>query len=360
MKQFLLFVIVALAILVPDITVHSDARLYAQQEQKGFSETQDRYSMSAMRNKGWKGQGIRVISIVQKRANYTSYRLEFNVDGLREYALLSVPAASTIPQNSHQQAEGLGVLLLLHGYIPPDYYSTERSYPTVFARYANSEFAVIKPDYRGHDRSEGKAEVRDNRFFNIMFYTYDIRQLLASLYAQPLELPGTGTGSVPGAGSVRFSADKLFIMGHSMGGALALRLLQIYSAVQAVSLWGPVSVSLEQTAQQYGQLQPEPAAQIIRQRAQAYGITDLDKLRYNEVRHLRFIRTPLRIHHPDTDESVPIAWTRRLLPRLREANVPVSYFDYPGDNHNIARNQAQVQHSDLQWFRSLAAEPGLN
>ncbi len=46
---------------------------------------------------------------------------------------------------------------------------------------------------------------------------------------------------------------------------------------------------------------------------------------YNQAAQLGWLDVPLRIHHPNSDKSVHIAWTKALLPQLKQAGVAVEY-----------------------------------
>lgn len=303
------------------------------------------YSMDALRQRNWQDTAMKVEGFVRERPQYSSFRLSFVADGYLQYALVSIPQKYL----SGAVREDLPVIFLLHGYIPPAAYSTERSYPVVFARYANSEFIVVKPDYRGHDRSEGRAEAAKAGALNKLLYVVDNLQLLHNIKSQGLNWKGA---------QYRVSPEKIFLMGHSNGGELSLRMLEIQpQSFRAASLWAPVSVSVEESSQFYGRkhgnFNKESWEKSIKAAYQMLGVAEPKDLDYQYAAQLQRISSPLRIHHAASDKSVPIAWTQALRSQLDRATVSYEFFDYPGDDHNLSKNQAAVQASDLRWFRSF-------
>ena len=67
---------------------------------------------------------------------------------MKLFGLLTVPTGS-------KPAAGWPVILLNHGYIPPDEYSTDQSYQRIVSPLAEAGYIVFKPDYRGNGSSPG-------------------------------------------------------------------------------------------------------------------------------------------------------------------------------------------------------------
>ena len=81
-------------------------------------------------------------------SGYNRYIASYQSDGLKLFGLLTVPTGS-------KPAAGWPVILLNHGYIPPDEYSTDQSYKRIVAPLAEAGYIVFKPDYRGNGTSPG-------------------------------------------------------------------------------------------------------------------------------------------------------------------------------------------------------------
>lgn len=276
---------------------------------------------------------ISQISIVYSN---TIKDISYNVDGVKEYALLSIP-------NSPKPDNGYPVIVIIHGYIPPPYYSTQNSYKGVFNRYANSEFLIIKPDLKGHGRSE-----RGNNYdYNTIKLQYP-RDITATL--DHLEVEGL------------IDRENVFVMGHSNGGDTTLRLLvENPKLFRAASLWAPVTVTVEESSfffrengrEKFGMraLESKEAKSYVDSVKEEWGIPD-------SARYLNFldrIVTPVIIRHADTERVVPYYWSEELLKSVKSVNpdLNIELINYSGDDHNLAKNQRVVISADLEWFKTF-------
>jgi len=132
--------------------------------------------------------------------------------------------------------------------------------------------------------------------------------------------------------------------------------------IKAATLWAPVTVKLEEANYFYSKGKRlygleaisdlrstdfiSDSRKVVEQSLKKLGISDINMVRYYP--YLKDIKTPLIIRHPDSDESVPYSWSLEFTKKL-----PVNIINYPGDNHNIAKNQRVAQEADLEWFRGF-------
>lgn len=309
-----------------------------------FSET-SQLTIEGMKNTIFPKTPLIFESQIGSYELYTSHDVSFEVSGIKEYALLSKPKANK-PSN------GYPVIILIHGHIPPTQYSTFNSYKYMFNRYASSEFVVIKPDLRGHGRSQLGTEDMNN--VEKLYYTLDILQLINSL------------------DTVDFiNTDEIFLMGHSNGGDSVIRILSVYpEKIKAASMWAPVTVKLEESnfyykgrgkynygleavTNQKSRNDLLTAEKALNSSLKAIGITDKKNIRYDK--YMGKIITPIKIRHADTDKSVPFSWSLSFIERYKKSGNPlkIEIINYPGDDHNMAKNQAIAQKADLIWFRSI-------
>src|SRR3990172_4173342 len=72
---------------------------------------------------------------VRETASFTSFKISFESDGLKQYALMNLPKG-TPPEG------GWPVVVVNHGYIEPAVYSTENSYINTSAYFADAGFLV--------------------------------------------------------------------------------------------------------------------------------------------------------------------------------------------------------------------------
>jgi len=107
-------------------------------------------SLIAMRNGDYPGSEITIVKELTKGLNYRRYYAYYLSDGLKIYALLTIPE-SDAPEG------GFPAIVFNHGYIPPDVYRTTERYIAYVDEIAKAGYVVFRIDYRGHDASEGEA-----------------------------------------------------------------------------------------------------------------------------------------------------------------------------------------------------------
>jgi len=285
----------------------------------------NQYSIQALRDRKYNGGEIEIVRKVRETGRFVSYEVTYDSDGLKQYALMNVP-------NGNKPATGWPVVIVNHGHIDPDVYSTENSYINTSAYFANAGFLVVKPDYRGHDKSEGTAEGIRSR----VSYAVDVLNLLASL------------GSIEGADTA-----LVFMYGHSMGGDVTLRVTEVTDKVKAASLWAPAVTDWPEavlyfTRRNRSERLPTLEAQLEENfRREEYEAV-------SSFANTGLVKTPMNIQHSTTDESVPFSWGEKLRDKLLGNGVSVNYYAYPGDNHDIARNWATALARDVEFFRKFS------
>lgn len=80
------------------------------------------------------------------------------------------------------------------------------------------------------------------------------------------------------------------------------------------------------------------------------------------ISNIKNAQTPMLIQHGEIDQRVPISNAKELYRGLKEMNVPVELFIYPGMGHPITKpkeNRA-VMYQNLNWFSHYLLDEGLN
>ena len=282
------------------------------------------YTVDWLRARTFAPAAITIERDLGDRGGFRGYVVSYPSDGLKLFALMDVPTGP-------RPAGGFPVVLVNHGYIPPQAYSTTDSYHLISDYYAKAGFLVLKPDYRGHAGSPGPAEGP----FRSMLYAVDVLSLLAAV------------PSVPEA-----DAGRIFAYGHSMGGDVTLRVLEATSAIRAATLWAPVSAPFPESVLYYARRRggDEARAQLARIESLFAGS---DYPRLSALDNVGLIRVPLLLHHGTSDEDVPYAWSLTLAQRLEAAGVTFNFLTYQGENHNLSRRSfTTVLSRDVAFFRA--------
>ncbi len=92
--------------------------------------------IDAMRARQYPGSDIVIEQVLDPGVNYSRYYVSYLSDGLKIYALMTVP-------NGQKPATGWPVIIFNHGYIPPAVYRTTQRYIAYVDQIASSGYIVF-------------------------------------------------------------------------------------------------------------------------------------------------------------------------------------------------------------------------
>ncbi len=288
-------------------------------------------TIEAMRARNYLGSTIKIEQTLTPGTNYNQYVASYYSDGLKIYALLTVPIGN-IPEG------GWPVILFNHGYIPPTTYQTTVRYEAYMAAFARSGYIVFKPDYRGNGNSEGQPE---GAYYSAAYAIDDLNALTSIKKYRDA------------------NPNKIGIWGHSMGGNITLRDLVVSKDIKAAVIWGGVVGSyndLMYNWQNHVSYNPPPNELALRNRSRQnlidqYGTPKTNQGFWNSIDPTFFVKdimAPVQLDVGGADEEVPVAFSAALYQKMQNAGKTVEYYVYPGSNHNIS------QGFDLAMQRSIA------
>ena len=263
----------------------------------------------SMRQREYPGSEITIEETLQPGSNYSRYIASYQSEGLKIYALLTVP-------NGERPATGWPVI-------------------------------VFRPDYRGHGNSEGEARGA----YGSPDYTVDVLNAVATMKRFPDADP-----------------NRIGMWGHSLGGYLTLRSMVIDDSIKAGVIWAGVvgpypNLFVRPTATPTPEgFTPEPTTTATarfgrRWRSELialYGSPEENPDFWNSISsnsYLGDVSGPIQLHHGTRDASVPLAASETLYAQMLAAGKPVELYTYEGDDHNIANSfglamQRTIEFSD--------------
>lgn len=270
---------------------------------------------------------------------------EYKSAGLRVYAMIAWP-------DRLMPKRGFPILVFNHGHHPdPPNYGISADgqnwrpgdyYRRIPELYAAEGFAVVIPDYRGHNVSEG-LEFTEG-LLESAYYTEDVLNLLAGL-------PDV----------IGLDSNRLFVIGHSMGGEVTLRALLATGRVKAASLWSSVGGDIWEQAYYYSryknpyapdssEIEKPVITRLRKQLSQLDGPFDTDTI--NPHRFLGGLQTPVIIHHAVGDRSAAYKWSQHLAKELAVRQKSYEFWSYDGDSHFFAGCDLELAvERDVRWFR---------
>ncbi len=282
------------------------------------------YSIDSLKSRQYQSTP-KIDQTLSSTSKYTSQIIRYQSDGLELFALYHLPQGQAPPG-------GWPLIIVNHGYIPPDQFSTINSYKNTAAFYASNGFAVLKPDYRGHDNSQGQPDMAIGR----LQYAVDVLNLLAA--SQSIS---------------EINHNQTFLYGHSMGGEVSLIVAQVSPQIKAVSLWASAVTTYPQNVTYFLDKRLIVPTNYPELKLTIQSIIDQYGTKpFTSFENLDQINIPVLLHHGTADESVPYQWGVDLNQKLLDLQKDVVFYSYPNANHDIAQNWSTALSRDLDFFRS--------
>ncbi len=172
----------------------------------------DPLTIENLRQGQYPGSDITIEQNLEDGINYKRYIASYRSEGLKIFALLTVPVGQ-------MPSTGWPVVVFNHGFIPPLEYRTTERYVAYVDGFARNGYIVFKPDYRGHGNSEGTP----GGAYGQNGYTIDVLNSVSSIKKYQ--------GSDP---------MRIGMWGHSMGGYITLRVMVVSPDVKVGIIWGGV------------------------------------------------------------------------------------------------------------------------
>lgn len=289
-------------------------------------------TIESLRKGKYPGSDIVIEQTLSPGNSYQRYLASYISEGLKIYALLTVP-------NGAKPESGWPVILFNHGYIAPAEYITTERYLAYTDAFSRNGYIVFRSDYRGHGNSEGQAAGG----YGSNGYTIDILNAISSIKKFKDTDP-----------------DRIGMWGHSMGGFITLRSMVASKDIKAGVIWAGVVVSYDDLLNNWrrrgGTPFPSPsgARRSWRQSlTELYGDPKQNPEFWNSISansYVSDISGPIQLHHGTADSSVPVAFSEKLESQLKNAGKTVEFFTYEGDDHNISNNLSLALQRSVAFF----------
>jgi uncharacterized protein len=292
-------------------------------------------TIAAMRARTYAPSTLTLVRSVGDQGGYVNSVVSFVSDGLTEDALMSVP-------DGRRPAAGWPVVILCHGYIDPRTYRTDDgSYAQFIAVLARAGYLVLKPDYRGHGKSQG---VPEGGYLSPV-YSYDVLNLVSTVKADP-----------------RMNALRIGIFGHSLGAYEALRAMVVSPDIRAVVFMAGVVGSLYDIFYNWSTVTATPTPppppvqqQVAQSLIAAEGTPQTDPGFFkaaSAINYLGTVTASVQINMDAGDSVVPKLFSDHLFAALQDAHIPVQYDTYPGDDHQFTKNRTAILTNMLAFYRA--------
>ena len=339
MKKRLLLLFLLAAILLPLVFLKNNKSVNEIVHETDFLEDnfggeealESGLSIENLREGEYPGSDLVIEQTLGLGSNYERFIVSYKSEGLKIYALLTVPTSEP-PEN------GFPAIVFNHGYIPPREYQTAERYVAYQDGFAKNGYVTFKSDYRGHGNSEGEA----SGAYGSNGYTIDVLNAVASIKKYPKVNPG-----------------KIGMWGHSLGGFITLRSMVVSKDIKAGVIWAGVVGSYPDLINNWRRVTgtPFPLPSGARRWRQAlserFGTPAENPTFWNSISansYLADISGPIQLHHGTNDASVPLRFSQTLEKQMKEEGKIVELFVYQGDDHNLTANFNTAMSRSVTFF----------
>lgn len=310
---------------------------FVEEENLGGMEAKNhQLSIEYLRQLEYPGSDLKVEQTLTPGSNYQRYIVSYKSEGLKQFALLTVP-------NGTPPDDGWPAVVFNHGYIPPEEYKTTERYIAYTDGFSRNGYVLLRPDYRGHGNSEGEAQGG----YSNSNYVIDVLNAYASLKKYPEVNP-----------------DKIGMWGHSMGGWITQRAMVINPTIKAGVIWAGVvggyddilEIWRSRTRRPSNGATPDPNSRRRRWRTElieTYGDPDTNSEFWESISSVTYLSDmggPIQLHHATGDDSVEYELAERLYESLEPLHNGSELYIYQGDDHNISQNFGIAMQRSVAFF----------
>jgi dipeptidyl aminopeptidase/acylaminoacyl peptidase len=285
-------------------------------------ETFDPVSLPALMQTEITGTDLVVGDAIGSTANYTRHPITYKANEFTISGIMNIP-----------KGDGpFPTLVLGHGYIDVDIYTSGRGLKREQDYLANQGYIVLHTDYRNH---AGSDDDPDNDTNLRLGYTIDVIAAARALRAS--ELPQVDT-------------EKIGYLGRSMGGGIGYNVAAVApNEYDAIILYAPVSANYVDNFNKWGRDNPDVGNPII----QRFGSPE-DSPEFwagiSAENYFDKIDDPIMIHHGTNDESCKVTWSERAASQMQALDKDVTLHIYEGEQHAFGPQWELSMQRSVEFF----------
>ncbi|WP_409474278.1 alpha/beta hydrolase family protein [Streptomyces sp. HC307] len=287
------------------------------------SKPPDPVSIPGLIAREHRGSGLRLGTVRLRTDAYTQYAITYEANGLTISGLMNVP-------------EGRGpfpALVLAHGYIDPDVYTTGRGLAREQDLLARNGYVALHTDYRNH---AGSDDDPDNDVNLRLGYTEDVIAAVQALRS---------------SGLPQIDNDRIGLLGRSMGGGVVYNTLVVAPGlVDAAVVYAPVSSRPAENLDHFQRRNGDP---VVAEIEAEHGSPRENPAFWKEISPLTYVdrvTEPLLIHHGTADDTCPPRWSEQTAAAFETAGKDVRLVQHPGEGHTFSSRWRDSMDTTMDHF----------
>ncbi len=285
----------------------------------------DPVSLPALISDDISGTRLRLGRALARTDSYVRHAVSYRADDLTITGVMNVP-----------RGDGpFPVVVLLHGHIDEDVYVTGQGFRREQDSLARNGYVAFHVDYRNH---AGSDEDPDNDAALRLGYTRDAVAAVEAVKASKLPF---------------LDPERVAILGRSMGGGVAYNVLVSRPGlVAAAVVYASVSTD---TTDNYNRWirNGDGNERLVARIEGTHGSPETNPQFWAGVSprtYVNRITEPVLVHHGVQDDTCPIRWTRATVAALKQADVELTYHEYPGEGHYFLAGWSQSMRRTLAFL----------
>lgn len=329
--------------------------LIFQSQQKELSLL--KYSIKNLQNYPYQSSFIVIKNEMNRTPDYVNYVFSFQTLNKTMTGQLNIPTAPS-------PVGGYPVIVMLRGYVPEEIYQTGTGTKAIAAIFAKNGYVTIAPDFFGFGESD--LETEDSWEARLQ-KPISVIELLKTIKDNPEITTDAGVTKLDDCGC------KTGLWAHSNGGQIALTVLEVSRQPMPTSLWAPVTVPFPYSILFFSD-EHDDEGKGMRKWVSMFE-DDYDVFDFSLTQHLDKLSGSIQIHQGTSDDAVPSTWNDEFVDKIRVENqrreklleeiktstqsgeletplppIGISYFKYPGADHNMKPSWDAVVQRDLVFF----------
>ncbi|HKY56288.1 MAG TPA: alpha/beta fold hydrolase [Anaerolineales bacterium] len=281
----------------------------------------EQYTIDYLRRRSYGGGIIEIVRTTEVLDQFTRTVIRYMSENLTLYGFMNIPTGKG----------PFPVIIMIHGLGDSGSFSELNFKSDIVDTLTNQGYIVIHPIMRGYLPSDSG----DNMFRVGM--AVDMLNLIALIKTYAGQ-PGALEKAMP---------DHIGILGQSLGGNVALRILTVSAYVRAAVLYSALSGNELKNSEQLYKVTVDPQFQ-----------NELNVLpsQLQSISPMYFygnITAPIQLHQGIIDETVPVSWAEETCALLSTAGKSIDCIYYEGEDHVFdGAIKAQFLENTIRFYKT--------